>query len=1435
MRKIYLLFLILIALQKSFAQTNTFPTSGNVGIGTTSPTYPLDIYGSTQRIYNTIGAAYLRIEGTGLASYTGSYIYLGSANTRAGDTFTKARIDANRGVDSTTSFQLSRMNGETYSGLFYRYDDPYGHRFLTAASRTATTTGEAMRISPEGSVGIGGTGFINAGLRVGRSILDVSPIGIKSDGQIQANVPDGFYFRSDANRALSGSATSITHYFAGQSAIGTVTNQMGFSVNSSLVGATNNYGFFGNIPAGTGRWNMYMAGTANNFLNGKLGMGTTSLDATNLSITLPLTGSTNFNSLYNFGTIQSDVTGLASYFRSSASTQASAFNLTSLIHYGAFQGTIGASSSVTNQFGVYVDASMIGATNNYGVYSAIPAGTGRWNLYLAGAANNFLAGRLGIGATNLSDRNLSLALPLTGATTHYAFLNGGVVQTDVTSSARYFNTIANVAPSANVTDLIHFIAESNTFGAGSTVTHQTGFYVPSSLSAATNNYAFRGNLAAGTGRWNLYMAGTANNFLEGNLGIGTGMSSPNAPLQFENALANRIIVLNEGANNDHQFYGLGINSSMLRFQIAGTGGAYGFYAATGASASNEVARITGTGRLGIGTTAPISAIHLNGASGNAIITLQRPTAASSAIGALGFANGANNYLSGVTSTYGTDSTQASLSFRVGTPNGNVYSVPERMRIDKDGNVGIGTSNPQTKLEVSGATNTSGLRFTNLTSASTPSAANGKVLTVNSTGDVVLADNGGSMTTSDLNTYKTYYTESLMANATTPRRYEIARIFTDVAAWSATSPVEIELDEIYYGTGVKRKYQVLFGYPDSYKLVQTDIYTAGATSHNNFQLTVGTPEVISGTIKYLPIYVDLRNYGRVRALIKTGRALNASSTSGTGGTIYIDTNPTPTTIAEFTADNTVSFANGAATTLLTGNVGIGVVAPTKRLELGGTRPTAFDSNNGTIKMKGDAGGWAMNYGFKGSSDTDWGGLWGLGGADALTQWSIGKVYTDNFLVVKSTGFVGVGTSTPASELHVNGDITLSSDGVTASSIKPSVSVNGTARTLRFDYSSSSATEGFQFYNSNSSSNLMMIQGNGNVGVGTSAPTALLHVEKGIAGNYVGLFKNTDTGTSSNGLRVDVANASATNTIQRWYAADAEVMRVQADGKVALGVTSAVSKLHVAANATAINAVQTIETIGAGGRPYSLYKAEGGNYGYVGYGINASDVMSVFNYKNAALQFGTNSATRMTIDNTGGVVVGTSTSNGSLLVKGNASIFTIEGTDHSYMQFYPQTYAGGRKAYLGFPNAGATTMMLTNEFTNGAIRLRNNNIDAININSLGQVGINTLTVPADYKLAVAGNIIAEKVKVKKQSSGWPDYVFNEEYKLLSLKEVEQFTRENKHLPEIPSAKEIEKEWQDIGEMNRLLLKKVEELTLYVIELKKDNERQDQEIKQLKKHKK
>ena len=88
---------------------------------------------------------------------------------------------------------------------------------------------------------------------------------------------------------------------------------------------------------------------------------------------------------------------------------------------------------------------------------------------------------------------------------------------------------------------------------------------------------------------------------------------------------------------------------------------------------------------------------------------------------------------------------------------------------------------------------------------------------------------------------------------------------------------------------------------------------------------------------------------------------------------------------------------------------------------------------------------------------------------------------------------------------------------------------------------------------------------------------------------------------------------------------------------------------------------------------------------------------------------------------------------------------------------------------------------------------------------------------YKLAVNGNMVAELVRVKLKGN-WPDYVFEEGYKLAPLTDVEAFIQENGHLPNLPAAKDIQKEGVDLGEMNRLLLEKVEELTLYVIDLEK-----------------
>jgi hypothetical protein len=112
----------------------------------------------------------------------------------------------------------------------------------------------------------------------------------------------------------------------------------------------------------------------------------------------------------------------------------------------------------------------------------------------------------------------------------------------------------------------------------------------------------------------------------------------------------------------------------------------------------------------------------------------------------------------------------------------------------------------------------------------------------------------------------------------------------------------------------------------------------------------------------------------------------------------------------------------------------------------------------------------------------------------------------------------------------------------------------------------------------------------------------------------------------------------------------------------------------------------------------------------------------------------------------------------------------------------------------------------------------------------VGIGTSNTHG-YKLAVAGKVIAEEVVVKLQNQ-WPDYVFKPEYTLRPLAEVEAHIATHGHLPEVPSTQQVEEIGIGLAEMNALLLKKVEELTLYSIDQEKRLERQGEEIKELKK---
>ncbi len=129
---------------------------------------------------------------------------------------------------------------------------------------------------------------------------------------------------------------------------------------------------------------------------------------------------------------------------------------------------------------------------------------------------------------------------------------------------------------------------------------------------------------------------------------------------------------------------------------------------------------------------------------------------------------------------------------------------------------------------------------------------------------------------------------------------------------------------------------------------------------------------------------------------------------------------------------------------------------------------------------------------------------------------------------------------------------------------------------------------------------------------------------------------------------------------------------------------------------------------------------------------------------------------------------------------------------------------------------------------ALELWKPNIENIYYN--GNVSIAGTSVPSGFNFSVDGKIVAKEIKVTVDN--WPDFVFRNEYDLLTLQELEDFIIKNGHLPEIPTSHDVEHNGIYLGEINAKLLQKIEELTLYLIEQNKENQELRRLIEELQK---
>lgn len=153
--------------------------------------------------------------------------------------------------------------------------------------------------------------------------------------------------------------------------------------------------------------------------------------------------------------------------------------------------------------------------------------------------------------------------------------------------------------------------------------------------------------------------------------------------------------------------------------------------------------------------------------------------------------------------------------------------------------------------------------------------------------------------------------------------------------------------------------------------------------------------------------------------------------------------------------------------------------------------------------------------------------------------------------------------------------------------------------------------------------------------------------------------------------------------------------------------------------------------------------------------------------------------------------------------------FSGTSGSFtLEFFADRKGGGYFAPLSFKSNGDVVMVSPKNA------------------QTGNVGIGTIS-PTE-KLSVNGKIRAHEIKV--ETANWPDYVFKSDYKLPSLTETEKFIKENGHLPDVPKAADAESNGVSLGEMNKILLKKIEEITLHLIEAEKKREALEEKLLKL-----
>ncbi|MCK4664885.1 MAG: hypothetical protein KAT68_18585 [Bacteroidales bacterium] len=499
----------------------------------------------------------------------------------------------------------------------------------------------------------------------------------------------------------------------------------------------------------------------------------------------------------------------------------------------------------------------------------------------------------------------------------------------------------------------------------------------------------------------------------------------------------------------------------------------------------------------------------------------------------------------------------------------------------------------------------------------------------------------------------------------------------------------------------------------------------------------------------------------------------------------------------------------------GNIGIGTSTPIKKLHIvygKGTLPKSILGEGLMIQNNLNSGAQARLYlfgkndGFSiidfGDDNSSMAGQIVYNHLNNLMSFSTNN--NSDRMVINADGNIGIGTTTPTAKLDIIPTGTQTTLNLGRISGQPSIKTTTDAGGYLM-MESNGGKLGLNWYVPD---NVIIALGGGKVGVGTNTPSALLEI-KSKANNHSELHINTETNGKISIIRFQDAGTSTWGFLSNYpsegkfslynYQRGKRELVFDANGNLGLGTDNPGYKLDVAGTINATDIKINGESISGGS---SVWSTSGTNI-----------------YRSS-----------------GNVGIGTTNPLWQLTVK---DIITINGSNNQKLHIRPNSGYDGyiywaengvaERGILGFKTGSGDLVYRSGatNFSNGTERFR--------ITSNGNVGIGT-TNPQSL-LAVNGIITTKEVNVTLE--GWSDFVFEKDYKLKTLAEVENFIETNKHLPDVPSENEVLKNGVSLGEMNSVLLQKIEELTLYIIEqnksieqLKKDNSEIRNDINKLKK---